>query len=212
MEANIKGKKQNHAMTRKSLFFKSFILFTVLIAVGCGSKESNNQSSSDSKETASSVSTTQIKLDACEVLKAIDLAAVLGEAVGEAQPQIQMENEESAISQCGYETISGKKSVTLFLRYSTLGKNPETRAEFEERSGNFLGMGEEAAAAIKQGKEIAGLGDFAFTYQMFGLNNLMVFWDQHYQMTVMVDGFANDAEAVESAKVVALRILEKLGK
>lgn len=178
------------------------LLLTLLLAPACRRETSEPEAAGPVPSTEPGAH----DLDACAALGSAGLDEVLGGPVGEPQPQFQVQNEQGSVSQCRLELVSGERAITLLLRHSS-AVNPRSQDELAaaEASGDVMGMGEETAAAIRQGKALSGLGDLAFSYELIS-TNVMVLWSQHYQMIVMADGFADPAEAATRAETVARRI------
>ncbi len=179
----------------------------LLMQLGCSGSSSNTDLSSKTVTPALNSASTSMELNACTLLQSIGLEQIIGEATGDITPIMHMENEGRVVSQCDVGTSSPERSVGLFIKYSPGESVPKTKAAVisSESNADILGLGEETAAAIRNGKDITALGDLAFTYDLIGFN-LMVYWNKHYQMVVMPRGLGDKEEDI--AREVAKRVIK----
>ncbi len=150
-------------------------------------------------------------LDACALLTQEDAEALLGEPAQEGQRLMdRFEEGVAEVSLCLYSAAAddSHKSVGLMARRSLLARNTNTPAHIERAR---------AAARETAGSEpeaLDGVDDTAFwtasgegrsrslQLQAFSGNGLYLITDAH--------GFGDDAAALEAAKAVALKALERL--
>lgn len=152
-----------------------------------------------------------VSVNSCATLAGANPGELLGEPVSEPTSFFDIDNDDGSASQCAVFAESSGRQVTLFLMYSSRITAPRNRDEFIEGqvSNDVLGMGEETANALRAGREIPGLGDIAFTYDLLGFN-LMTFWGEHYQLTLTLAGFENDDAASEIATTLAERVISSI--
>lgn len=190
------------------------ISLLVPLALLCGC--AGDKGGTDSPSAGQAGSPSPGELDAVKLLAGARPAEILGEPVDEPVSNLDMKGGAKAVSQATAWTASQEKNISLQIRYAGDETVTRSRTEFARMqlpanpSDESRAVADEAAAAVEAGRDIAGLGDVAFAYEYAGLTNLVVFWDRHYQMMVMVAGIADQADAVERAKTVARRVLDQL--
>ena len=151
------------------------------------------------------------ELDACAVLRDVDLAGFLGVAPDTLVEILKASRGDMAVAQCAASIDTLPQTLGLMLRYEAGGKNPSTREQWIDRElgADVMGMGEEAAAAIRAAEDVSGLGDLALAYEMVG-SNLAVFWGKgRYQMVVTSTGFEDPARGRQALEAVARQTLSK---
>ncbi len=177
-------------------------LLTGLLLAACGKSEDGSQTKS--------AATTNVKLDACGLLAGADPAALLGEAVGEAERTTHdlLQKTKAAgvtIAHCSFSAKSSiYKGATLMLKHVANQENPVNGAAFVD-SQTKLAQEFEIKA-----EEISGIGDVAVKVQMPGSFQLWVFWKKHYQLNAQIMGMEDEAKAFEAAKTIARHVLSKI--
>lgn len=179
----------------------STIMAAALSLAACGGEPDSQATAPQSNKTNSA--------DACEVLAASNPDAVLGSAHDGGVLLFNHQSGDVTMSQCQYTAGDGSRQLGLALRHAKDGTAPESRQAFIDvtRAEDVMGAGEETAAALAAGNQVAGLGDLALTYDLISFNLLV--WQGNYQATVMLDGFAAD-DAERHAIAVARAVLEQL--
>lgn len=171
-------------------------------AVACGSGEDSARDQRVADTPA---------LDACAVLREVDLASLLGAPPDTLLTIISSASGDMAVSQCVASIETQPQTLGLMVRYSARGGNPTTRQEWIEREAeaDVMGMGEEAGAAIRAAEEVPGLGDLALAYELIG-PNLAVFWGNgRYQLVATSSDIANPQTARQALEAVARRALAR---
>lgn len=190
---------------RPGLFKSTPIALTILAAAislaACGREQDAQPIATQAKQASNA--------DACEVLAASNPDSVLGAAHDGGVLLFSHKSGDVSMSQCQYTTSDGSRQLGLALRHARNGAAPGSRQAFIDvtRAEDVMGAGEETAAALEAGKEIAGLGDLAVTYDLITFN--LLFWKGSYQATVMLGGFAG-GEAEQHAIAVARAVLDQL--
>lgn len=180
----------------------SFFLFTFMVACSNGQPKNIKESGSILNP-----------IDACKWLTATDAEMLLGSKVGECKTIISYTSDgnKNATSQVAYYSEPNQsKSVSLMVKRNSSASNPSSKMEYaeQEKTADAMGTGTDIFNAIKQGQDVSGLGDVAFTYEMFG-HNLMVFWKGNYLMIISVYGTEND-NILKMQKSVASKVIKDL--
>ncbi len=150
-------------------------------------------------------------LDACAVLADVNLGSLVGVTPDTLIAVLDRTEGNMSASQCVAASSTSPASVGLLVRYDAGGGNPATREEWiaKELEGDVLGMGEEAAAALRAAEAVPGMGDMALYYQLIGAN-LAVFWGEgRYQLVATSSDVPDAAAARRALEAVARRTLER---
>ena len=179
------------------------ICFTLML-MSCGGNQSKNESSADDELNS---------IDACTWLTKTDAEAILGTPVGECKSLVNSTSEDgrNAVSQVAYYSeTDGSKYVSLLVKRMSANANPSSKMEYaeEEKSADAMGAGNEVYEAIKNGEDVSGLGDLAFTYEMIG-RNLMVFWKGNHMMILTANGVGGD-QVLDLQKSIAKDVIHDL--
>ena len=147
------------------------------------------------------------KKDACSFLTSSEAQAAIGEAVGPARAEDRSSGAGQG-SSCRYRSASGRalsgKSVSLNVRYSDT-----------DLTGSAIGIGENLeSAGFKNVHDVAGVGSAA----IWGSNSILsrpqgeltVIQGKSVMLIVIIDGIANEADALARAKVIAARAIGRL--
>jgi hypothetical protein len=177
----------------------------LLFSISCGQSKQN-------KETGD-VKSISKAIDACEWLSKDDVESFLGTEVGECKVLVHYVSEDGrdAASQVAYYSETGPdKHVGLLIKRTSVNASPSSRIAYadQSKSEDTMGAGNEMYEAVMQGKDIQGLGEVAFTYEMFG-HNLIVFWKGRYQMIITIYGQDNEKN-IDFQKKIASKIINGL--
>jgi len=191
----------------RALFYSRItpvVLSFIIVACGGGGEKAEEGS-------AAAATGGTPDLDACAVMREVDLAGFLGATPDTLVQILKASREGMAVAQCVASIDTLPQTLGLMLRYEAGGKNPSTREQWIDRElgADVMGMGEEAAAAIRAAEDVSGLGDLALAYEMVG-SNLAVFWGKgRYQMVVTSTGFEDPARGRQALEAVARQTLSK---
>jgi len=177
----------------------------LLFSISCG-KSKQNKENGGVKSMAQAI-------DACEWLSKDEVESILGTEVGDCKVLIDYvsENGQDIASQVAYYSETGPdRHVGLLIKRTSVNVSPSSRIDYAEKSKSedTMGAGNEMYEAVMQGMDIQGLGDVAFTYEMFG-HNLIVFWKGRYQMIITIYGQDNEKN-IDFQKKVASKIINGL--
>ena len=201
-------------MKEAKIFVISIIVVGLFVLAfgltGCTTKKTDSAGKSKSGNTKAASGKSGVKadkIDAVRLLKAAKPAQILGEPADDPESNVDMTSDKKRVSQATAWATSQAKLVGLMIRYASDETMASSRAEWadEQRLGD-----QDAVDAVKAGQDISGLGDVAFYYEWFDEQNVVVIWDQHYQMTVLIKGFSDPADGVARAKKTAERVLAQL--
>lgn len=151
-----------------------------------------------------------VRLDACRILRDVGPEKILGEPADSGTLLVEVHMDDMSSSQCQFAATGSDRTVSLLIQWAKGKKAPASRqAYFDEiRKADDLGVGAETVESLQSGREIAGLGDMALTYDLFTFN-LMV-WSGEYSFTVMLHGFGSGDDAEARVLSVAKSVLARL--
>jgi hypothetical protein len=193
-----------HCQNRMPISWRIIPVVVLGFAVACGGGGEKPAQGSAAAATGGTPD-----LDACAVLREVDLAGFLGATPDTLVEILKTSREGMAVAQCVASVETSPLSLGLMLRYGAEGGNPSTRGQWVDRElgSDVMGMGEEAAAAIRAAESVSGLGNLALAYEMIG-SNLAVFWGNgRYQLVATSTGFADPARARQALEAVARQAL-----
>ena len=151
----------------------------------------------------SSILAAEQRIDVSQVIGKTEAAAILGEPVKDPSPR-SGNGGDGYYSKCNYYTVRRAKS--LVIRFQLPGPNavpPRTELDLLEAANGAMekvtGVGDAAQMLIN-----AGDSGFASRVLMLYVAKGNAF------LTVGLSGFADDAIALEKAKTVAQKILDRL--
>lgn len=186
-------------MRGRAASYLSCLLIVSAIA-GCGN------SSGDAGNNSAAVT----RLDACKILGNVGPDKILGEPTDAGMMLVESHTNYASSSQCQFAATGSDRTIGLLIQRVEGNKPPASRQAYLDavRNANDLGVGDETAQALQAGREIAGLGDLALTYDLFTYN-LMV-WSGEHQFTVMLNGFGDGAEAESRVIATAKSVIAEL--
>lgn len=182
----------------------SVLFFSVFIILNCGEHKTKNNS-----EAASSNSEIPNK-KMCELLTKETMSEITGLTFNEEMTTLHQTDKSSGkyVSQCGYYTDSGNMGV-LVRRFGN--------TSFPKTKEKLIGGPETGDAdldammhkAIETSKTVNDLGDAAFFYDLGGIYNLIVVFDDHYQAHITSYGkeFGFDDKSLEVSNQVAEKVI-----
>ena len=143
--------------------------------------------------------------NACNLLSAADVQAVIGEAVGKPQNDTIAKSDTTDVSVCKYNTAGqSAKTVSLLSRYTGAPNHEDAAviAKTLEKNG------------YKNVHEVPGIGDHAI-WAMTGINHritgqLTVLKGDKILFVVTLIGFPDEPTSFDKAKSLALKVLPKL--
>lgn len=176
-----------------------WLLAVTLLLAGCGGEPADTPATqlpepqTDAGGAAPSIAT-MASADACELLSAAEVGAVLGESVTDSLA-LAMPDDGSPVtlSQCNYATTQNAAVVSLLLRRGSEGQTAQ------EASASVRQTLDESEIPLE---DVAGLGDVAF----FGSNQLHVFSDAGWYVIVT----PVSSGGIEQARALAQPAIERL--
>lgn len=188
---------------RGSSVVSGIIVVTVVLAACTGGDgEAPNGSGEDAPTAAASGAAGA--LDACEVLRAVDLTPFIGPLPHSYDESVQNASGDFAVSLCLAAPEEGVPLVSLMLRRDPEGPDPRSRQEYidEEIGADIADMGPDEIAELQGAEEVGGLGDYALAYRLFG-QQLAVYWKGEFYLMASTTGVRDGALARQAVEVVA---------
>jgi hypothetical protein len=190
------------------LIFKSSLLFiTGLLIFNCG----ENKSESNNKQGNTLKSIPDNKM--CELLTKEMMSSITGIKFNEEVSTLHQIDESTGkyVSQCGYHGESQNIAV-LVRRFGNTSFPKEKEKLIGGDKTGYPELDEIQDKALETCKTIKGLGDAAYFYDLGGLYNLIVIFDDYYQLhiTSYGKGFGFDDKTMEVSKKVAEKVMELL--
>ncbi len=177
------------------------LVVIVLLAAACGSGDDSTPAPNAAGEPVPTASTTTASLDACDVLRAMDLSRFLGAPPHTYDESVHNESGTLAFSMCHATPTGGMPQLTLTLRRDPERPVPRSRQEWIDRE-----FGDDAAdmglAELQAAEEVAGLGDYALAYSLMG-QQLVVYWSGNHYLNAGSIGISDAALAREAVTAVA---------
>ncbi len=188
------------------LILKSLLLFvTGFIIIYC----SDNKSESN-KESGNNLSSIPDK-KMCELLTKEMMSSITGISFNEEMSTLHQTDKGTGkyVSQCGYHSETENMAV-LVRRFGN--------TSFPTEKENILG-GEKTGSpeldaiqekALTTCKTVKGLGDAAYFYDLGGIYNLIVIFEDHYQIHISSygSGFGFDDKTLDISRKVALEVMK----
>ena len=157
-------------VTRRRGFLESFdrlaapLICGIVFTVACGGESADVGDTAATS--ASTVSATSGPANACALLPASDVTAVLGEPVRDSVALLMTEGDR-ILSQCNYASASTPVAASLMIRRSAPGETPA-----QQSKGTREVMTQSGATV----QDVPGLGEVAF----WGADQLHVFTNNWY--------------------------------
>ena len=188
------------------LILKSFLLFvTGFIIIYCS--ENKSESNKESGNNLSSIPEKKM----CELLTKEMMSSITGIFFNEEMSTIHQTDKGTGkyVSQCGYYSETENMGVSVRRFGNT---------RFPKEKENILGgekmgspeLDEIQEKALTTCKTVKGLGDAAYFYDLGGVYNLIVIFDDHYQLhiTSYGKGFGFDDKTLDVSRKVALEVMK----
>jgi len=181
-----------------------FLLLSVFIITGC---DENKTKASD--ESSSNISSIPEK-NMCELLTMENMNSITGISFNEVIVTLHQTDASAGkyVSQCGYYSDGGDFGV-LVRRFGNTSFPTEKEKIIGSKTGDaeLDAMLEEALATCKT---ITDLGDTAYFYNLSGIYNLVVIFDDHYQVHISSSGkkLGFDDKTLEISKKVAEEVMK----
>lgn len=189
---------------KNSLLLIVFLL-SLFIPISCGKDKTNDKP----KTSGNYVHVPDKKM--CELLTKETLSSITGIAFSEEIVTLHQTDESAGkyVSQCGYYSDGADLGV-LVRRFgnTSFPKDKEKIIGVSKTGDAELDAMLEAALATC--KTIAGLGDAAYFYNLSGIYNLVVIFDDHYQVHISSSGkkLGFDDKTLEISKKVAIEVIK----
>ncbi len=189
-----------------NLIFKSLLLFTMgILIINCG--ENKSESNNESGNTLSSIPDKKM----CELLTKEMMSSITGINFNEEISTLHQIDESTGkyISQCGYHSESQNMAV-LVRRFGNTSFPKEKEKLIGGDKTGYPELDEIQDKALETCKTIKGLGDAAYFYDLGGLYNLIVIFDDHYQLhiTSYGNGLGFDDKTMGVSKKVAEEVIK----
>lgn len=190
----------------KFIFKLIFLLLSGVIAIGCG----ENKSKADDESSISIPSSIPEK-NMCELLTKETMSTITGIAFNEAMVTLHQTDKSAGkyVSQCGYYSEGADMGV-LVRRFGN--------TSFPKEKEKIIGAGKTGDAeldamledALASCKTIPGLGEAAYFYNLSGSYNLVVIFDDHYQVHISSYGkkLGFDDKTLEISKKAAEEVMK----
>jgi len=182
----------------------SLVIFFAFTFINCG--ENKIKTNSDPTLLNSEIPDKKM----CELLTKETMSSITGLNFNEEMSTLHQTDKSSAkyVSQCGYDTDGGSMGV-LVRRFGNTSF-PKTKEQLI--GGPETGNAEMDAMmhkAIETCKTVEDLGDAAYFYDLGGIYNLIVIFDDHYQahITSYGKGMGFDDKTLELSKKVAEKVI-----
>lgn len=146
----------------------------------------------------------------CEILTKEMMTSITGISFNEEMSTLHQtdKTEGKYVSQCGYYSDGGNMAV-LVRRFGNTSF-PKTKEALlgGDKTGD-PGLDEIQEKALQTCKTISGLGDAAIFYDLGGIYNLIVIFNDYYQIHVSSygRGFGFDDKTMEASKKVAEKVM-----
>ena len=174
------------------------------VALACAGGEDAASSRSAAEATPSTAGVAAAALDACEVLRAMDLSRFIGSPPHSFNESVHNEAGSRAVSLCLATPDAGVPIISLMLRRDPEGPDPRSRQEYidQEVGSDIDEMGPEQIALLQGAEEVSGLGDYALAYALIG-QQMAVYWKGEYYLMASTTGLRDRALAREAVEAVA---------
>lgn len=153
------------------------------------------------------------EIHACDIAPAGEVSRIFSKTVSDASPSMESVNGKFAMSQCSYRFEGGGMGLSVQIRRSggKVGVSRQADADASRKQKDSLGIGEDVAAAIETGTDIAGLGDLAYEFDDQGnYQQLVVYWKDHYQLAIISFGDGAAANAAAARRELAQLVMDSL--
>lgn len=182
-----------------------YLLLSVFIITGCG--ENKTKAVDESSTNISSIPGKKM----CELLTKDMMSSITGIAFNEEMVTLHQTDGSAGkyVSQCGYYS-DGADIGVLVRRFGN--------TSFPKDKEKIIGGGKTGDAeldamlgeALASCKTVNGLGDAAYFYNLSGIYNLVVIFDDHYQVHISSSGkkLGFDDKTLEISKKVAIEVIK----
>ena len=188
------------------LLFKSLLLFiTGLLIINRGDNKPENHN--EPGNNIGSVPNEKM----CELLTKEMISSITGIKFNEEISTLNQIDESTGkyVSQCGYHSESQNMAVLVRRFGNTSFPKEKEKLIGGDKTGNPE-LDAIQNKALETCKTVTGLGDAAYFYDLGGLYNLIVIFDDHYQLhiTSYGEGFGFDEKTLEVSKKVAEEVIK----
>lgn len=185
-------------------------LAMVLVACGGGGDGKDAAQVVDESSTAAAAGQAP-DLDACEILRGMDLSPYLAVPVESYKESIKTSAGSYAASMCSASPAGGIPLLTLMLRYGQDATAPSDIDGWirDEFGADTVELGPEIVSDLRTGEVLQGFGDFGVAYELAG-PRVSAYWNSHYHLTASANGFSGTStgrQAVEAMAREAIRTL-----
>lgn len=182
-----------------------FLLLSGFITISCGENKSNA-----GDEPSTNISSIPEK-NMCELLTKEMMSTITGITFNEEIVTLNQIDKSTGkyVSQCGYYSDGADLGV-LVRRFGN--------TSFPKDKEKIIGGGKTGDAeldammedALATCKTVSGLGDAAYFYNLSGIYNLVVIFDDHYQVHISSSGknLGFDDKTLEISKKVAIEVIK----
>lgn len=189
----------------KFILMLVFLLLSGFIAIGCGENKTKV-----SDEPSTNISSIPEK-NMCELLTKEMMSSITGIAFNEEIVTLNQSDKSAGkyVSQCGYYS-DGADIGVLVRRFGN--------TSFPKDKEKIIGAGKTGDAeldamledALASCQTVNDLGDAAYFYNLTGIYNLVVIFDDHYQVHISSSGkkLGFDDKTLEISKKVAIEVIK----
>ncbi len=149
-------------------------------------------------------------LDACAVLRGMDLSSYLGTPASEYKESLRSTTTSAGVTMYGAGPVGGLPLLTLMLRWGPKGADPRSIEEWvkTEWAADTVDLGAEMVADLRRAEVIAGVGNFAVGYSMGGVR-VSAWWGPRHHLTATANSFQDKALARRAVEAVAREAIAK---
>ena len=178
----------------------SFVVLASLLLAACGA---------DSK----SVTISAEEVHACEIVSGAEVSRIAGAALVESNVDVERSANGDAFSQCTHTLEGSHNRVTVQVRTSStpMAMSRQLDADKERASDGGSSYAVEFADAIMAGTDISGIGDIAYTFELYETLYLVVYKAKHVEVRVWMPLRSTSKEqALRIEKEIAQAALQQL--
>ena len=184
---------KNHSPT-------GFAVLAAVLLTSCGS---------DSK----GVATAARAVHACEIVTGAEVSQIAAATLVESNVDVERSAGGDAFSQCTHTLEGAHKRVTVQVRTSVtpMAMSKQQDADRERASDDGSSYAIEFGDAIAAGTDISGIGDVAYTFELYETLYLVVYKAEHAQVRVWMSLRSTSKEQVlRIEKEIARTAIDRL--
>jgi hypothetical protein len=170
-----------------------FAVLAAVLLAACGS---------DSKGVAIAAN----EVHACEIVSGAEVSRIAEAALVESNVDVERSAGGDAFSQCTHTLEGAYKRVTVQVRTSKapMAMSRQRDADLQRSSDDGSSYAIEFANAIEAGTDISGIGDVAYTFEIYDTLYLVVYKGKHLEVRVwMPNRSISNEQALRIEKEIA---------